>query len=827
MIHGGRNVVWVLVLVLLNGWFTATDGLCAEPPAVKPAESNDVRLTRYFAAETMRLAKGCLNHLTTKEAWLAEVPERRRQLAEMLGIAWPLPRPEDRSPLAAEVMGTFDQEFPEGTIKVERLHFQSLPGLYVTANLYRPKVIAEGTKLPTILYVCGHGLVKKDGVSYGNKTHYQHHGIWYARNGYVCLVIDTIQLGELEGLHHGTYRFGQWWWNSLGYTPAGVETWNGIRALDYLATRPEVDTSKIGLTGRSGGGAYSWYLAAIDERIAAAVPTAGITDLENHVIDGVVEGHCDCMYMVNTYEWDYADLAALVAPRPLLISNTDKDGIFPLEGVVRVHEKTRRVYRLLGADKQLGLQITEGGHNDTQELHIHAFRWFNRFLKGDEKSQVTIVAEKPIPVERLKVFDQAPADEKTTTWQTPPMGLRAPATVPATQAEFDARRKELMKALQEKVFRGWPDSAGELTVLKEQSQTVDGVTMTRYDFLSQPEVPVTLWLAHREGLKTGEINRISLSVLTDESDWLTRSMFQPLFPELFEAVENASEEIDKEVWSGVKVLLTGGSGGTVWVAPRGVGPNAWSRSERKQSQIHRRFMLLGQTPDGMRVWDTIAAVRLLRENLKASKASLTLSGIGNSAVVALYASLFIPDVNELGLIHLPSLGVREGPDFLNVSRFTNLAETLAFASSRSSTVPHLVSSEKAHAELLTDFTLRTAAVLKWKGKPVDAQVRGEEIPASRVTAEVTYNGVPVKRGELAIYSNHPAAVGVPWLLSLDQPELGLRRANGGVMALPPGRVKVVIRDAGGVPHKFGLPDTTPLTAEFVVGENRLSFSIKD
>ena len=100
-------------------------------------ESNDVRLSRYFAEETMRIANGCLNKLTTKEAWLAEVPERRRQLAEMLGIAWPLPRPEDRSPLAAEVMGTFDQEFPEGTITVERLHFQSLPGLYVTANLYQ------------------------------------------------------------------------------------------------------------------------------------------------------------------------------------------------------------------------------------------------------------------------------------------------------------------------------------------------------------------------------------------------------------------------------------------------------------------------------------------------------------------------------------------------------------------------------------------------------------------------------------------------------------------------------------------------------------------
>ena len=90
-----------------------------------------------------------------------------------------------------------------------------------------------------------------------------------------------------------------------GYTPAGVEAWNCIRALDYLETRPEVDPKRLGVTGRSGGGAYSWWIAAIDERIKAAVPVAGITDLQNHVVDGCVEGHCDCMYMVNTYRWDY------------------------------------------------------------------------------------------------------------------------------------------------------------------------------------------------------------------------------------------------------------------------------------------------------------------------------------------------------------------------------------------------------------------------------------------------------------------------------------------------------------------------------------------
>src|SRR5215217_655671 len=110
---------------------------------------------------------------------------------------------------------------------------------------------------------------------------------------------DTIQLGEIRGEHHGTYKDGRWWWAARGYTPAGVEAWNGIRALDYLETRPEVDRSRIGMTGRSGGGAYSWWVAALDDRIKVAAPTAGITTLRNHVVDGAVEGHCDCMFTVN------------------------------------------------------------------------------------------------------------------------------------------------------------------------------------------------------------------------------------------------------------------------------------------------------------------------------------------------------------------------------------------------------------------------------------------------------------------------------------------------------------------------------------------------
>ncbi len=187
----------------------------------------------------------------------------------MLGL-WPMP---PRTDLNVKITGKLER--PKFT--VEKIVFESMPGLYVTANLYVPKPAPK--KAPTILYVCGHGNIVKDGVSYGSKTYYQHHPAWYAEHGYVSLIIDTLQLSEIPGIHHGTYREKMWWWHTLGYTPAGVECWNAMRALDYLETRPEVDPKRIGVAGRSGGGAYSWWIAATDERIACAVPVAGIADL--------------------------------------------------------------------------------------------------------------------------------------------------------------------------------------------------------------------------------------------------------------------------------------------------------------------------------------------------------------------------------------------------------------------------------------------------------------------------------------------------------------------------------------------------------------------
>ena len=204
-------------------------------------------LTKYLRQETDKIAASCLTNVQTLSDWQSHRAELRRQAAEMLGLN---PMPE-RTELKAVVTGRIERD----GFTVEKVYFQSRPHLYVTANLYLPKPFPKPA--PAVLYLCGHSPVVSNGVSFGNKVAYQHHGIWFARNGYVCLIVDTLQWGEITGHHWGTFREGAWWWNSRGYTPAGVEAWNAIRALDYLDSRPEVDAGRIGVTGRSGGGAYS------------------------------------------------------------------------------------------------------------------------------------------------------------------------------------------------------------------------------------------------------------------------------------------------------------------------------------------------------------------------------------------------------------------------------------------------------------------------------------------------------------------------------------------------------------------------------------------
>lgn len=645
-----RSRIGIVVTALALVW------LIPATTSAQPARWKvEGELADYFAAEVAAIKENSLANIKTAEQWNAERPERHRQLLEMLGLQ-PLP---ERTPLNATITGQVDGD----GFHVENVHFQSRPGLYVTGNLYVPDNVDK--KLPAILYVCGHGGVKKAGISYGNKVHYQHHGAWFARNGYVCLTIDTLQLGEIEGIHHGTYSHDRWWWVSRGYTPAGVEAWNCSRALDYLTSRPEVDAERLGVTGRSGGGAYSWWLTTTDPRVKVAVPVAGITDLDDHVVVGCVEGHCDCMYMLNTYRWDYYDVAALVAPRPLLISNTDRDGIFPLSGVVSTYTRTAKIYDLLGKRNDIALQITAGPHKDTQELRIHAFRWFNHYLRGTDEL-IDKPAIKYFEPEQLRVLTKIPDDQINTTIDEVfvPKADSLADVVPAPDklAEIRAQTMEQLRTL---TFRGWPGEETQPIAKVLGKAKSDDIRLTAYQFVTQPHVSTGLLVLER-----GDAKRMKI-VVADQKSW----------EEKWSAIWNFSDDAQTVEESPRDLIAQSVQDGsmTVIIAPRGTGPQRWAGDERKANQIRRRFYLIGQTIDGMRTWDVRQAIRWARHHQPDTP--LALEAAGSASGLALYASLFEkpPVQMKLGDL-LPSH--RGGPTYANVMRFMDIPQAVVLAASR-------------------------------------------------------------------------------------------------------------------------------------------------
>ena len=640
-----------LLLLALASSLTAANFI---PPAQSEKTTpGDAALTEYFRHEVATLAERSPAPVKSAADWPAQRAKFRGQLQEMLGLA-PMPA---RGELHAVVTG----QLPNEMFTVENISFQASPGLYCTANLFIPRGLTNPA--PTILYECGHWRLLTNGISYGNKAVYQLDGAWFARHGYVCLVLDTLLGGEIQGTHTGTRDKGLWWWNSRGYTPAGVEAWFGLRALDYLCTRPEVDTNRFGITGHSGGGAYSWMVTALDDRIKVAAPLAGINDLQRHVCDNLMDSHCDCNFPVNYFRWDTVTVALLAAPRPLLLGGTDDDGIFPLAGTVAVHGKLAAHYAALNASTNLAFAIGHGPHDEVPELRTAVLRWFNRHLKGAARTNepsITVDAVKFFTPDQLRVLTNLPADAINTNIAE--MFVAKKITAAA----------ELRATLRTKVFAGWPDEDLPLEPKRAFAIERGGVKFSAWDFTSQHDVELRLYIFETTNSPATNVVLTALdarhwtywlaqaatefsSVLTNELpptpsllDWSGPKPFQPF--ELKDAVALA------------------------FIAPRGVGLTAWSGDEKRFTKIRRRFMAVGQTLDGMRVWDIRRAIQTLHFVRDGEAARIELQADGVMAVNALYAALFESVVKKLLLTNLPPAQI-EGPDYLGVLKYTDVPHT--------------------------------------------------------------------------------------------------------------------------------------------------------
>lgn len=592
----------------------------------------------HLAEATQAMSQATLADLQRIDAdnWPELREQWRTELAEMLGLSpWP-----ERTPLKTQITGSIELE----RVAVERLHYQSRPGLYVTANLYRPRGEVPEGGWPAVLYVCGHAQAEDRGRALGNKTSYQHHGLWFAEHGVVCLTIDTIQRGEFHGAHHGTYRLGRWDWITRGYTSAGVEAWNSIRGIDLLCELPEVDPERIGVTGRSGGGVYSWFAAALDDRVRVTVPVAGITDLENHILDGCVEGHCDCMYFVNYFGWDYGKLAALVAPRGLLLANSDSDGIFPLDGVMRIHDQLRSVYRQLDASDQYGVLITPGPHRDTQELQVGAFKWLLRHLTGSAPT-IDSAAKKQLEPSELAVFRrELPADEQVTSvsaWFVP-MAESVTDSQSATQLWQEQWRDQLLRM-------GWFRQAVEAA-----SQEMP---FERRSSGSDASYAWTVWQSALDASRLEQagrdVNRSPITILQvvgrngDQQHGPGKAMVHLGLENTddLEADESIANVLRSEQ---VKSWLDDYPDHVhFWVRPRSQRWFSHLDTPRDRTMLERRLYLLGQSSEALQLNDLLMATRWVAAqvgaNQRGADSSITLHGDDRAAPLVTLAGLILSD----------------------------------------------------------------------------------------------------------------------------------------------------------------------------------------
>jgi cephalosporin-C deacetylase-like acetyl esterase len=600
----------------------------------------DAVIESHLTLEATRLSERIHEGADSKEDWEAKRPELKREFFDMLGL-WPLP---ERTPLNAKVTGKLQRD----GYRVENVHFQSKPGLYVTGNLYLPAKI-EG-KLPAVLYVCGHSGKGRD----GNKTAFQHHGQWFATHGYVCLIIDTLQLGEIAGIHHGTYRENRWWWQSAGYTPAGVECWNGTRAIDYLISRPEVDADKLAVTGISGGGAATFWIAAADERVNVCVPVSGMSDLESYVINKVCNGHCDCMFFYNTYRWDWSTIAALIAPRAMLFENSGYDPIFPMPANERIRDRLADLYRWY--EKKPGdlfdVGVTPGGHNDNVELRLMAYRWINKHLTNDNGE----VNEPPLPKlegKDLRVFPEdkdLPADRINAKIDESFVTLATPAS-PKTRAEYTKWSESLREELLDRVFNEWPDQVAAAQLREENEKT--GLMMLQ----TEDEVIVT-------AKRTKADTDVKRSPEHPERIWLI--------------ILNADEpEGQLPEWAS-KVIPHGQA--VVIVSPRGSGSTTKWTATNPPNYVQRAHALVGRTVDIGRVWDIQAVARMLHE-VEGNELTIGVAGRGQAGVLGAYAALNETSIAEVIAVDPPA-SHREGPILLNVLKVLDIPDALGLLAPR-------------------------------------------------------------------------------------------------------------------------------------------------
>jgi dienelactone hydrolase len=373
--------------------------LAEEPPSGRRVTAYlQSQLGRAHAQDEARRARWSSRVQSEADLLKLQAETRAKALALIGGL------PAEKTPLRARVTGIV----PMDGYRIERLVFESQPGLFVTALLYVPD--APVGPRPAVLLPCGHSPV---GKAYAN---YQEIGGRLAKRGYVVLSWDPVGQGERSQFWDAARKRSRF--NLVcgehavlgnlatlaGTSLVRYEVWDGIRAVDYLLTRPEVDGKRLSITGTSGGGFQSTWIGALDERIGVVAPSCFVTSLPLRMANRIFEDpdsdpEQDPPGLVSE-GIDHAGLLLLAYPRPVHVASAIRDFV-PIEGARRTVAEIRALYERFGHGDRVGFAQGDHEHRYSDQNQQMAFDFLDRW--NGAGTHEGLFSVRPLPPETLQV----------------------------------------------------------------------------------------------------------------------------------------------------------------------------------------------------------------------------------------------------------------------------------------------------------------------------------------------------------------------------------------------------------------------------------------
>jgi len=371
----GWKTVWTLSLATFlfgatSGWAEEDLKVLGEQWQGAPPSEMMYRYLQALTHKALDRRAEAFEKLATPEQIVAYQQRLRRFLEDRLG-PWP-----ERTPLNARVVGTY--EFDD--YRVEKVIFESRPHFHVTATLRLPKT---DPPYPAVLVPCGHSAVAK---AHGT---YQRAAILMAKNGMASFCFDPIGQGERYQIldTKGRPTLGGTAEHTLvgqgaillGINAANYFVWDGMRAIDYLASRDDIDASRIGCTGNSGGGTQTTYLMAVDDRVLAAAPSCFLTSLRRLIDTLSPQDAEQNLYGAIAFGMEHADYLIVRAPKPTMMLTATND-FFDIQGSWDTFRQAKRIYTRLGFPERVCIAEERGKHDYHKHLREAAARWMLRWL---------------------------------------------------------------------------------------------------------------------------------------------------------------------------------------------------------------------------------------------------------------------------------------------------------------------------------------------------------------------------------------------------------------------------------------------------------------